>query len=165
MKIIDIEIERLKNKNENELLCEIQPWLRIVIRSSIATIEAMCYKFKQVTILICDLQKKPLKPIEREKLIEKKQDEEGKLRNYYLGTKENIKFALKIIYYAFDLPFEIKEHEKWKKLLDTIDIRHKLTHPKKKADLDISPQQYNDASIGFNWFEKKIKELNKSPLL
>lgn len=101
--IIDIEIERLKNKSENEFLCEIQPWFRIVIRSTIATIEAICYQFKQVTILICDHRKKPLTPAQREKLTEKKQDEDGKLQNYYLETKENIKFALKKIYYAFDL--------------------------------------------------------------
>ena len=159
--VVNIEIGRLKNKNENEFLREMQPWFRIVIRSTIATIEAICYKFKQVTILICDHRKKPLTPTEQEKLTEKKQDEDGKLRNYYLETKENIKFALKKIYYALDLRFEIEDHEGWKKLLDTIDIRHKLTHPKKKVDLDVSPQQYNNTTIGFNWFEKKIKELNK----
>jgi len=69
--IISIEIERLKNKSENEFLYEIQPWNRIVIRSTIGTIEASCYKFKQVTILICDHRKKLLTPIEREKLTEK----------------------------------------------------------------------------------------------
>jgi len=163
--IVNIETERLRNKNENELLREMQPWFRIVIRSTIATIEAICYKFKQVTILICDYRKKPLTPTEREKLTEKKQDEDGKFRNYYPETKANIKFALKKIYYALDLHFEIEDHEGWKKLLDTIDIRHKLTHPKKKVNLDISPQQYNDASTGFCWFSKKIKELNKSSSL
>jgi hypothetical protein len=161
IQMIDIEIERSKNKNENEFLLEIQPWFRIAIRSAIATIEAICYIFKQVTILVCDLRKKPLTLAEREKLLEKKQDKDGKFQTYYLKTKENIKFTLKKVYYAFDLPFEIKDHEGWKKLSNTIDIRHKVTHPKKKNDLDISPQIYRDAVEGFNWFGNKMKQLDK----
>jgi len=159
-RIIDaIDFLNKRLKNENEFLREVQPWFRIAIRSTISMIEASCYKLKQFTILICDYRKKPLSPTDREKLIEKKQDENGKLRNYYLETKENIKFALKKIHYAYDLPFKINNHEGWQKLLNTIDIRNKLTHPKKKVDLDVSPQQYEDAIEGFGWFTKKIDEL------
>jgi len=164
-KIVGHEIERLKNKSENEFIQEVQLWFRIAIRSTIATIEAICYKLKKTTILICDQRKKFLSSTELEKLTEKKQDEDGNLRNYYLETKENIKFSLKMIYYSFDVDFKIKDHESWKKLRDTVDIRHKLTHPKKKKDLDTTAQQYNDASVGFSWFVKKINELNKSSLV
>jgi len=161
IQVIDNEIERFKDKSEAEFLLELQPWFRIAIRSTIATLEAICYRFKHVTILICDHRGKTLTKNEREKLLEKKQDEGGKVQNYYLETTENIKFTLKMFYYAFDLSFEIKDHEGWKKLLNTIEIRHKLTHPKNKEDLYVSPQKYNDASIGFNWFEKQLDGLLK----
>jgi len=159
IKIVDTEILRCKDKTEAEFLHELHPWFRIMVRSVIATIEAICYKFKQLTILVCDQRKKTLSKNDREKLKEKKWDREGKLKNYYLESKENIKFTLKKIYYAFDLRFEIKDFEGWEKLSNTIDIRNKLTHPKKKEDLEISAQQYRDASVGFNWFRQKIEEL------
>lgn len=158
---VNKEIGRLKNKNENEFINEIQPWFRIAIRSVIATIEAICYKLKQATIIICEQREKTLSPSEMEKLLEKKRDKNGKMKNYYLETRENIKFSLKMFFYVFDLPFTIKDHEGWKKLMDTVAKRHKLTHPKNKTDLEVSPKEYNDASIGFQWFSNSVRELNK----
>lgn len=67
-----------------------------------------------------------------------------------------------MIYYAFDLSFEIKDHEGWKKLRNTIKVRHKLTHPKNKKDLEIFLREYEDAEIGFNWFVRKIGELSSA---
>ncbi len=141
---VNEEVGRLKSKNEDELIYEIQPWFRIAIRSVIATIEAICYRFKQATIIICEQRNKTLSPSKIEKLLEKKCDKNGKMKNYYLETRKNIKFSLKMFFYTFDFPFEIKDHEGWKKLMDTVGMRHKLTHPKKKIDLEISPKQYND---------------------
>jgi len=159
--LIDKEIERLKNKSEEEILNELKPWFRIVIRSSITTIEAICYRLKQNAILICSQREKSLSLPELGKLKEKKRDRDGRLRNYYLETKENIIFTLRINYYAVDSPFEIKDHEGWTKLCETIEVRNRLTHPKKKDDLDVSPQQFNYASIGFQWFMSRIEELSE----
>lgn len=163
--LIDIEIEKLKNKSEREFLGEqeflneLQPWFRINIRSSITIIETICYKLKQNTILICEQRNKTLTPSELEKLMEKKRDRDGKLQNYYPKTQENIIFTLKKIYYAFDRSFEIKDHDGWRKLCESIEKRNKLTHPKKKDDLKATAQQYNDASVGFAWFTSRIKDL------
>ena len=158
--ICNIEAKILENENEDNFLKEIQPWYRIAIRSIIATVEAICFKLKYTTVLICDQRKKLLTQEERDKLLEKKLDEQGELRDYYLKTRENIKLALKKFYYAFYLEFAIKNHEEWKKLCNTIGIRNKLTHQKKKNDLKISAQMYQDAAIGFKWFRDQIKELN-----
>jgi hypothetical protein len=162
IELINSEAKRLEKQSETVFIREIQPWFRIEIRSVIATIEAICYKLKQVTVLICDQRNKSLTQAEREKLLEKKIDEHGKPKDYYLKTEENIKFTLKMIYYAFDLSFEIKDHEGWKKLRNTIKVRHKLTHPKNKKDLEIFLREYEDAEIGFNWFVRKIGELSSA---
>ena len=52
--ICNIEAKILENENEDNFLKEIQPWYRIAIRSIIATVEAICFKLKYTTVLICD---------------------------------------------------------------------------------------------------------------
>jgi len=161
IQIIDIEMRKLENKPVQVFLSELNPWMRIAIRSIVATIEALCYKLKKTTILICDHKNKRLTSTERQKLIEVKRDKNGKLRNYYLKTDINVKFTLKMIYYSLDVDFEITDQAGWQNLKNTIEIRNRLTHPKYSNDLKVSTKEYQDAVQGFDWFDKHIKQLTK----
>ncbi len=49
--------------------------------------------------------------------------------------------------YALDF-----DHPGWSALLRIMEVRHRLTHPKKLDDLAVSDQEIEDAHRGFSWF-------------
>lgn len=83
-------------------------------------------------------------------------------RTQYLKLVENIKFTINYFNKANNtstLPnFGGRE---WKCLLDSINIRHRVTHPKKASDLEISENDLFKALIGHVYFKNIISDLFK----
>lgn len=156
----DVVAKKLEKKTESEFINEIQPWFRVVIRSVMSVIEGTCFKLKEATLLICTVRRKKLSPRDLIKLKEKIRDKNGRIKNYYLKTEDNIRFTLKKFYYAFDLDFEVKDSKEWEKVRTTIQVRNRLTHPKKLIDLKVSIDEYSNAASAFQWFEQQMSPFN-----
>jgi len=160
-KLVDKEIEDIKKSyatmNDRLLEARLQPVLRIMTRTVFAAIEGLCYKTKNLSLHLCDHRGIPVTQTEREDVLEKTTNKDGKTINHYPETKENIKQTLNILYRAFGFKFEITEHEKWKKLCMAIDVRNRITHPKNLAEMEITGTDYRDESEGFEWFTQSWK--------
>jgi hypothetical protein len=158
MEIIENYINPYKERELNSYdIEELKPWIRIAIRSSIVLIETICYSLKQMTLLICDHNNKHLSPKDILKLKEKRFDENGNEIDCYPRTKENIKFSLEKIIYAFDSDYDLKYDENWKNFLNTIEKRNDLTHPKTLSSFDVTLRDYLNSVNGFRWFKKQLK--------
>ena len=147
-------INKDKQKSEKIFLDQQETWLRQANRITITSIEAICFKMKQITLLLFDNTDKNLSQNDREKLSEKKND--GSPR--YLRTNENVKFAFKMFAKVLGFPFKIRFDEKWANFLKVIEIRNSLTHPKSSNDLKISVRDHNNTADAFIWFNSLIKQ-------
>jgi len=146
----------------------------MAIRTCITIIDALCFRIKQATLATCKIRGKYLsvKDIEILSEVRIKKAKKGKVKKIpkYTESKENIKFTFKKFAYAFDTHFEIKEDESWNFYRQTLEIRHRITHPKKIENLHVSARDYNTASKAFEWFGKcfgrLLSEIKKqNPLL
>lgn len=160
-RLVEKEIEDIKKScamiDDRLLEARLQPVLRIMTRTAFAAIEGLCYKTKNLSLHLCDHRGIPVTQAEREDVLEKITNKDGKTINHYPETKENIKQALNMLYRAFGFKFEITEHDKWKKLCIAIDVRNRITHPKNIAEMEISGTEYRDEAEGFEWFTRSWK--------
>lgn len=46
--------------------------------------------------------------------------------------------------------------EGWQCLRKSLVVRHRLTHPKKRSDLDVSDEEVEDAKTAFRWFTSNV---------
>ena len=129
---------------------------RAAIRNYIALIEAILYFMKQLTLIKSGLTGYKLIPKDEESLKGKRFEiRRGKKREIPIQMKflEDVKFTLRIFSKVLGLNFQINfEHPGWQKLNTAKEIRHRLTHPIKGADLKVSRQDYDDVSLAAKWF-------------
>ena len=149
-------VNKYKQKPEKIFLDQQETWFRQANRITITTIDAICFKMKQITLLLFDNSDKNLSPEDREKLSEKKSDGSP----HYLRTHKNVKFAFKMLAKISGFPFEIKFDKKWANFLKVVRKRNSLTHPKSLNDLNMSARDHNNTADAFSWFGSLIKQFN-----
>lgn len=81
-------------------------------------------------------------------------DERGVLRTrpYYLPLPQTIRFLTRLVQRArpaYNLDFN---HPGWTYLLASLEVRHRLTHPKTLEDLNVSEEELGQLSAAFAWF-------------
>jgi len=152
---------RDKQKPERIFLDQQETWFRQANRITITSIEAICFRMKQITLLLFDNSNRNLSQNDREKLSERKSDGSP----CYLPTHDNVKFAFKMFSRVLGFPFTIRYDAKWANFLKVIDKRNSLTHPKSSNDLKMSARDHNNAADAFAWFDALINqflnEMNK----
>jgi hypothetical protein len=144
----------LEQKSESIFLDEQETWFRQANRITISTVEAICFKMKQITLLLFDHSNKTLSQKEREKLSEKKLNGTP----FYLKTKDNVKFSFNMFAKVLGIPFEIKFNKDWANFLKVINKRNNLTHPKSENDLKMSAKEHRNTANAFEWFGTLINQ-------
>jgi len=132
---------------------------RIAIRTLFSIIEGMCYRMKVIALNREMSHRVEFSPQEFAMLKERYYflDDNGKARwrKALLPIKSNIKFTFKMFARAMAVNFnlELEKSKGWNSFTKAIDIRHRITHPKKlsslivtKDDLDVSFQPNSDHS-------------------
>jgi hypothetical protein len=148
--------KELKNGAESALLDEQGTWFRLINRITLSTIEAVCYKLKQIALLSYDIKGPTLNAKERQKLEEKRED--GK--PYFMPTDDNVKFAFKMFANAFGSSYKLDcSGEEWVNFCRLVAKRNAITHPKTSADLKISPEEHDKAADAAVWFGRAFREL------
>ena len=49
----------------------------------------------------------------------------------------------------------------WQALRDSLELRHRLTHPKNETSLRVSDEEFEKAAVAFDWFQTTIRDLLK----
>jgi len=148
------KVAELEQKSEGVFLDEQGTWFRQANRITISTVEAICFKMKQITLLLFDHSNKTLSQKEREKLSERKLNGTP----FYLKTKDNVKFSFKMFAKVLGIPFEIKYNKDWANFLKVINKRNNLTHPKSENDLKMSVKEHRNTANAFYWFGNLINQ-------
>lgn len=149
------KIRQFRESPETEFLKQQATWFRLIIRLLITTIEATCFKLKQLALIKYKQQSVQLEEKDREKLSEQRSD--GGL--CFLSTSENLKYAMKMYATAFGSKYKIKFGKEWATFLRVQSKRKGLTHPKSKGDLSVTMSDYKAAYDTAVWFTDLIQQL------
>jgi hypothetical protein len=139
-----------------------QPLRRMFVRAYWSMIEGEVYCTKQFILHACELGDKSLSAKEHVFLSESRVivDEEGaaSLKYEHIDALSNLKRTLKVAASKFDLDWAPNfSTQGWEKLALSLKLRHRITHPKTAAELDI----HKDA---FAWFLEAFNEFQTSLL-
>ena len=146
-----------------------QPMRRSLVRASWAHIEGTVFATKRLLLRACDLGSVDLFSEEREFLSELLivVDSAGnaKLHSKWFDTLENIKKTFKLAVSHFDLDWKPDFGTGgWQQLIQLLDIRHRLTHPKSAEQLDLTDSEVGTYRNGFAWFVGIFNEFQLSML-
>ena len=136
-------------------------WSRTFIRTTISLIEAELFILKQEILTYCEENSIQLNPelllLLNNKKYEINSNGQIKERLLQVRLKDDIKFS-------FSQIGNIKGHKLckdfedsgWSKVVSTILVRNRLTHPKMAEDINVSKQEVNDCKHAFKWFIKNL---------
>lgn len=135
---------------------------RLHVRSTFAYIEAMTYLLKRAAVglapgLLSDRATGNLVDEETFYLKDNGEVREGVSK---LRLAPNILFSLKLFAQAVGAPYKHDgKAEGWQDLLDAIDVRDDLTHPKSAVDLDVTDASYAKVNRGVDWYSAQVVAL------
>jgi len=148
-----IEVSKKYKEKPNK-----QYWRRIYVRTVFAFIESECFGIKQFTLKLINKStlESQFSPGEIFLLKEKtfNLNNKGKIeeKNLHLKTESNLKFtfnsAAKL---TFDFNLNVSDVG-WESFKKALEIRHRVTHPKKLASLIISDKEMNITKKALDWF-------------
>lgn len=144
-----------------------QPFRRMYVRSCWALIEGEVYRLKQYALRACELGGKSLCADEHTFLSEVQMigDQDGvvKQRDVRSSPLENLKRTLKIATSKFELGWTPDfGNQGWAMLRRSLDLRHRITHPKVIAELAISDDELDDHRNGVAWFLEAVGKFQES---
>jgi hypothetical protein len=122
---------------------ELQFWFRIAIRTAIDYIDALVYR-------LGFLSKEIIKLREDEKKI------------YSKPKEKNLRLFFKELAIAINSKFDVEEDDKFlNNYYDARKIRHRVTHPKKLADLSVLLEEYRKVVDAYEWFDYCLKKISR----
>jgi hypothetical protein len=127
---------------------------RSFVRSVFALVEGMTYASKQA---ILDEYGPKLSPAEIALITEESFDlDDGgtsKTRPLFLPLAKNVRFMFDLLIRFWEIPLEIKVGGPgWQGFLAAIQVRNRLTHPKRSSDLTVSDADLKNVHIAYRWF-------------
>ena len=146
-----------------------QPLRRMFVCAYWSMIEGEVYCTKQFVLRACELGDKSLSAEEHVFLSESRVivDEQGaaSLKHAHIGALSNLKQTLKIAASKFDLDWVPNfSTQGWEKLALSLELRHRITHPKVAAELVVSESELDIHKDAFAWFLEAFNEFQASLL-
>lgn len=147
----------------------IQPLRRMFVRAYWSMIEGEVYCTKQFVLRACELGDKSLSAEEHVFLSKSRiiVDEQGAalLKHAHIDALSNLKQTLKIAASKFDLDWVPNfSTQGWEKLALSLELRHRITHPKVAAELVVSESELDIHKEAFAWFLEAFNEFQESLL-
>lgn len=142
---------------------------RALVRGSWAHVEGTVFAIKRLLLRACDLGSVDLSATDRQFLSELVVvvDSAGnaKIENKWFDTLTNIKKTFKLAATHFDLDWKPDfSSAGWQLLIQLLEIRHRLTHPKSFEQLVLTPPEIDLYREGFAWFVELFNEFQSSML-
>ena len=139
---------------------------RIVIRTIFSLIEGICYRLKvsalyHAKVIGVKLKKQEIAMINEESYY-LASNGVAKVRNAYLKTTDNFRFAFKIFARVFGSDFELDvKGDKWEEFKKAVKIRNRITHPKNPSDMVISKEDFYKIERAHDWFVASLRKLTR----
>lgn len=142
---------------------------RSFVRSCWAYVEAVTFSVKQYTYSVCQMGTVNISQDEYAFLgnMSVMVDIEGNIQIQRDPTKTlaNVKRTFKLSSEIFELEWRLNFGSKgWENLRDSLQIRHRLTHPKSVAEVMVSPRDIQIQKDGIDWFVDGFNEYLQSIL-
>ncbi len=146
---------------------ERQPLARAFVRSCWAYVEGVTFAIKRFTFSACVLGKQGLSVDDHEFLADMRfvVDIEGnaELQPAKTRTLGNVKRTFILSAQIFDLDWKPNFGCKgWEDLRDSLQVRHRVTHPKSVAEFAIEPIDIKIQIDGIAWFISSFNEYQES---
>ena len=141
---------------------------RHFVRAVMAYIEGMTFKLKEAALTFNYLELNEEVDERDLALLREEQyslDRTGnpKTSPLRLPMKENVRFAINMFAKTFGLPpMPIFDSIGWNAICQTIEVRHRLTHPKKVGDLTVTKMEADLASTALRWHSECMKTLQSA---
>ena len=147
----------------------IQPLRRMFVRAYWSMIDGEVFCTKQFALRACELGCKSLSAEEHVFLSESRVivGEKGaaSLKHVHIDTLSNLKQTLKIAASKFELDWAPDfSTQGWEKLALSLELRHRITHPKTAAELIVSDSELDIHKDAFAWFLEAFNEFKSSLL-
>lgn len=159
------DIQRLLNKFADDW--DDQTLRRLLVRSCWAYIEAVVYGLRQVTLAACTLGSVDISARTRSFLSETtivvNSSGEARIELVRTGTLKNIKLTLKLAAKHFDVEWRPNfGNEGWNQLRQSLELRHRLTHPKSARSLVVENDETESHRDAFLWFSRGFNNFLES---
>jgi len=140
-----------------------QTFRRVFVRASWSYIEAVVFGLKQLVLTACTLGSEDLSFKTRgflsEQRIEVNSRGEAKVLVVHTETMKNIKMTLKLASTQFDVAWRPAfGNGSWDRLRQSLQIRHRLTHPKTATELQVQDEELDLHREAFMWFAQGFNE-------
>jgi hypothetical protein len=149
------ELGTISNGKDRDKLS--QPERRMYVRSVFATIEAWIYVMKQMALAAhpdpeCPTISESERAFAQEQEYRLTDSGDVEIRRAKISLEVNLRFAFKLFaksgYVSSELDVSGSE---WQTFRRAIKIRDRITHPKSVSDLNISDDDFKDATAGLGW--------------
>ena len=146
---------------------ESQMLRRAFVRSCWAYVEAVTFAVKRYTFSACQLGTVDLAPDDHAFLGDVRLivDAEGNIavQKDLTKTLDNVKRTFKLSARIFGVDWKPDfGSEGWRGFRDSLQIRHRLTHPKSVGEVTVSPEDMQTQREGIMWFIKCFNEYQES---
>ena len=92
-----------------------------------------------------------------------KNNGETSVQTKFLKLPDNLRFTVKIINRLFDSQLDLEVGTvKWDKFRKAIEIRNRITHPRKASEIDISDDEINLCKEVSGWFNDLVHKFVQS---
>ena len=144
-----------------------QTFRRILVRACWSHIEAVVFGLKQMVLMACTLGSEDLSAKTQAFLRESEISVDGRgnatVRVVRTDTLKNVKLSLKLASKYFDVPWKPNfRAPAWGQLAESLELRHRLTHPKSAAALFVSDSETEALRDGFLWFSGGFNDFLQS---
>jgi len=90
----------------------------------------------------------------------RKNSKTGDIKTAFLPTKDMIKFTFKSFSKIFAPDYVLATGTNgWDKLVDSIEVRNRLTHPKNVSGFDVTRDEFRNAKNAAIWFQEQSTAL------
>lgn len=140
---------------------------RAFVKAVFSYIEALTFALKDFALHNCGDSLTPAEQLlAREQSFEVGDDGELEERVAKIRTLSNIRFAFRLAAKVDKVSFRLDVSKSgWQELRRALKVRDRLMHPKRREDLSVSEDEFNDALGAFTWFSSNLVLLLATGLL
>lgn len=79
-----------------------------------------------------------------------------RMRKLRIGFRSHVLLSLKSYAEAQGVTYRTKNGNQWRRIKNAVDVRHRITHPKKLSGLDITIEELADINFSLRWFWDEV---------
>jgi len=152
------------DSNDPNHAAKFQFLARTVLKGHLALIEAMMFQLKQVILSMGDDKLfNQLEPVEvlalKDQSYEVQSNGKTKLRPKHHKFQANLTFTFAIFSKTLAPEYKMNKVNGWSDLLDVVEIRNRMTHPKNSESLVVSRDEWEKLIRAATWFNTEVNAL------